>query len=353
MKKKFLITTILLASMCTAIVGCNSNTTNEQLEAEILSEIEALPDEAIENDSEVKETESEEETESEDIESPEDVFEEGDWVYGYFPDDNDHYKVQIDKTYDIRRDFPINDRSTFGELSDICKKYDMNFSEKVFNDLFAINYFSEDAYTQTFANHDEYETIILVTKFYMISCFMGSNNLTIDNAYIDATANTRLYHCTDKDGNLFDVTWDVPAGTLTAYAPSTGKSMDAGINLNDEMVLLTYSIEVREGYKYDQKEQTVEEQPTEQVEQVSEQVSDGSTLEGYEYIKGKESEIVAAIEKYFNSTIASVKDTSTSYREGAIITMANGKECEYYGNSSVARITVYEKGGNSVNIWEK
>ena len=49
MKKKFLIATILLASMCTAIVGCNSNTTNEQLEAEILSEIEALPDEAIEN----------------------------------------------------------------------------------------------------------------------------------------------------------------------------------------------------------------------------------------------------------------------------------------------------------------
>ena len=238
MKKKFLAAAVITLSIF-AITGCKSS--QKQPESEILNEIEALPTNAIEDESEREDIPKE----------PEHELIEGEWVYTY-ANENDEHVAYYEDIRDIPRDFPINDRSTFGELSDVCKQYDANFSEKAFNAVFAIQYPSDYVYNEVYGMCKEEDTIRVVAKLYAISCFMGTNKLTVNSAKRDYgdTVNDYVYYCKDPSGNDFEITWDIINGNLTAYAPSTGKPIDGEMNLNDDTVILTYSVGVKEGYKY-------------------------------------------------------------------------------------------------------
>lgn len=341
MKKKVLAALMIGASIL-ALTGCSS-LKQKQFDEQFMSDIEALPADVIEDESE-SDTKAESQEEHE--------LEEGEWVTAYTKEDEDpnDKNIYFENIQTIRRDFPLNDRgATFGELSDICAKYDMHFSADAFNDIFAINYIFEDGYAQTYAKFAEEETITVVSRMYMIACFMGANQLNINSAirlYTD-TDNYVTYYCTDPQGNEFEVTWDMPTGNLTAYAPSTGNSMDAGMNLNDKTILLTYSMEVREGYKVGQEKQSVDgyfqqKEGKAQEEQGSNDktvTADGSSLSGYKFLAEKEAEVVKAIEDYYGSTIATVKDKGYDTSEGAYITMENGKKCSYYGTADMVTIT--------------
>ncbi len=105
-------------------------------------------------------------------------------------------------------------------------------------------------------------------------------------------------------------------------------------------------MEVREGYKVGQEKQSVDDYFQQKEGKAQEQgnndkivTADGSSLAGYKYLAGKEAEAVKAIEDYYGSTIATVKDKGYTDNEGAYIEMANGKKCSYFGTADMATIT--------------
>lgn len=339
MKKKLLSAAIITLSIF-ALTGCNA-IKQKQLDAEFLSDIEALPDNVIEDNSEasvVTADTSEEEYE----------LEEGWWCVAYTRDDEDpnDRNIYIENLQPIRRDFPINSKSTFGELTDVCAKYDAHFSKDAFNNIFAANYFSEDNYKDTYEKYAEADTITVVTRMYMIACFMGSNQLSIESVtcLFEENENTRTYYCKDPAGNDFEVTWDVATGSLTAYAPSTGKSMDAGMNLNDDMILLTYSMEVKEGYKVGEEEQSVDEYFEQKEQKSQEEGSDNvyaDVIKKIDYCDGYENDIIKAVEAYYGSPVSLVtrndsKSISTS--PAYDIQTKNGDVCLLVASKSMVTV---------------
>ena len=107
----------------------------------------------------------------------------------------------------------------------------------------------------------------------------------------------------------------------------------------------TGSKETSEFYKYTLHEWLFEregsEEPASEEKPAEERPASAASLKdcNYQYLKGYEDEVQKAIEDFYGSTIAEIKDKAYDTNEGAEIIMANGKKCTYFGTKDMATIT--------------
>ena len=335
-----------ISVMCLGFIGCN----NSANAVNTPSEEESYSYEIVEVDGESEDGESKESTGGYYEGYEEDrkaAIENGDWTLSYTDDDDN---VFCEVLNEIPESFAINEKSTYGTLAGVCEKYSVGFDKKVFNDLFAINYFSPDVYSEMYNQYGEDETIRVVAKLYAIAECFSANSYSIERAQYDSSDPTKIiYYLVDDSGNEITATWHRSSGELVFVNLSTGVSVSAGVNFNDDTVLLAYMVDIMEGYKYGMDSESSE------GDEFIPEVNTASKLADmhYEKIKGYEDEIEKAVVNYFECDIESISDSTTNGVEIAIFHMENGKTAKYVGGSSDAlRPQVFDTNNPDIYIWQ-
>jgi len=366
MKKKLLMlttTALIASSLCACSFNFDIGGHDAKLDDDVIEETKDLPDEAIENDTDDKDSKNDKDDRtSKDDDTPsalsEHTNDSSDWT-SYNQIDN---IVYVKYTNGIPDDYNITSKGTFGDVCDWLDYAVPGYPTETYRKVFSLFFASQEYFEDDMSKLTEDQRNQILATLASLSWQINHDGAVVNNM-----------HCIVGDETLysFEVTapgtgdyifqWNVDTNEL-AIGKDDDSLVDYQTTAFDSKYIAAYMVAIDEALKgntagSDFNVNTDTDTEPEQSDKTDSEINDSNSFTQLEKViastraSGHEHEIVNAIENYYGSTIVSFEQDFDNGCENIDITLSNGDTCRFF--SSETGISVYDTTTTFETIWSK
>jgi len=275
-------------------------------------------------------------------------YSDGDWCS--FTQGSDSYTIEYQSG--VPNTYMLSTTGTFEDLCDWIEYATTDYDTTVLKHVFSL-YFVDDDYFETILSYGNTDD-----RDYMIAC-VASVAWTIDEMDGDTTRakvytsnNDKIYFTVDSTSlGEFELAWDTAEEQLYLVNGTSETKYDNGTFDSERLATFLTIVEEALGDSSASSSSTPDSSTPSSSTPSSSNTDVIDALDTLDTLTYSEaSEMVSAIENFYNSTIIDIEDTSYSDSESVDFTLANGKSCRYFASTNDSK-SVYDTSDTYETIW--